>query len=58
LHPAFSRGITKLYGFNSDSVGIRHGLKQDDFETNNTDAKIMVLTYSAFVNYIFEKYNL
>lgn len=58
LHPAFAKGISNLYGFNSDSGGIRHGLKEDEFEPNYSDAKFMVMTYASFVNYIIEKYNL
>jgi len=58
LHPAFAKGISNLYGFNSDSGGVRHGLKQDEFEPNYSDAKFMVTTYSAFVNYIIEKFNI
>jgi len=58
LHPALAKGISNLYGFNSDSGGIRHGLKEGEFEPNYSDAKFMVMTYTSFINYIIEKYNL
>jgi hypothetical protein len=58
LHPAFANGISSLYGFNSDAGGIRHGLKEEDFIPDYTEAKFIVNIYSSFVNYIAETYNL
>lgn len=58
LHPAFEKGISSLYGYNSDSGGIRHGLKEGDYIPDYTEAKFLVFIYSAFVNYIAESHNL
>jgi len=51
LHPGLQEAFLKLYGYTSDAEGIRHSLmdKPDlDFE----DAKFMLVTCSAFVNYL------
>jgi len=56
LHPAFQEGLKKLYGFTSDAGGIRHA---DDsskpgkyLKPNQATARFMLVTCSAFVNYI------
>lgn len=54
LHPALERGFKQLYGYTSDGDGIRHGLMDDpncDFE----DAKYMLVSSSAFINYLIVK---
>ena len=51
LHSNLQEAFRKLYGYTSDAEGIRHSLmdKPDlDFE----DAKFMLVTCSAFVNYL------
>jgi hypothetical protein len=51
LHPGLQEAFVKLYGYTSDAEGIRHSLmdKPDlDFE----DAKFMLVTCSAFINYL------
>jgi len=51
MHPALSEAFTKLYGYTSDADGIRHSLMDEstlDFE----DAKFMLVSCSAFVNYL------
>jgi len=51
LHGAFKEACVKLYGYTSDEQGIRHSL----LESNNCtfeDARFMLVTCSAFVNYI------
>ncbi|MQP23603.1 hypothetical protein GFJ94_00815 [Flavobacterium sp. LMO8] len=56
LHPALERGFKQLYGYTSDSDGIRHALMEDhncDFE----DAKYMLVSSSAFINYLIIKAN-
>lgn len=55
IHPALKIAFTKLYGYTSDANGIRHGLMEDsnlDFE----DAKFMLVSCSAFVNYLVVKF--
>lgn len=51
LHSDLQEAFYKLYGYTSDAEGIRHSLmdKPDlDFE----DAKFMLVTCSAFINYL------
>lgn len=54
LHPDLKDGFKKLYGYTSDSNGIRHALMGEpnlDFE----DAKFMLVSCSAFINYLISK---
>jgi len=54
LHSALEKGFKQLYGYTSDSDGIRHALMEDhncDFE----DAKYMLVSSSAFINYLIIK---
>jgi hypothetical protein len=54
LHPDLKEAFYKLYGYTSDAKGIRHSLMEKpdlDFE----DAKFMLVTCSAFSNYLKEK---
>jgi hypothetical protein len=54
LHPALERGFGAIYGYTSDEGGIRHAMIDEttcDFE----DAKYMLVSCSAFVNYLIMK---
>ena len=54
LHPALQKAFNALYGYTSDSDGIRHAIldcPSIDFE----DAKYMLVVCSAFVNYLISK---
>jgi hypothetical protein len=54
LHPALEKGFKQIYGYTSDSDGIRHALIEEhscDFE----DAKYMLVSSSAFINYLIVK---
>lgn len=56
IHPALERGFKQIYGYTSDSDGIRHALTEEttcDFE----DAKFMLVSCSAFINYLVAKAN-
>ncbi|OFX35671.1 MAG: hypothetical protein A2X08_12525 [Bacteroidetes bacterium GWA2_32_17] len=56
IHPALERGFKQIYGYTSDSDGIRHALEAEtncDFE----DAKFMLVSCSAFINYLVSKAN-
>lgn len=54
IHPAMIESFKKLYGYTSDESGIRHG--GIDFKNApSEDAKFMLITCSAFVNYLKEK---
>jgi hypothetical protein len=54
LHPAMREAFLKLYGYTSDAEGIRHALL-DESSLKFEDAKYMVVTCSAFVNYLVAK---
>jgi hypothetical protein len=54
IHSALEKGFKQIYGYTSDSDGIRHGLMEEptcDFE----DAKFMLVSCSAFINYLVAK---
>jgi hypothetical protein len=55
IHPALADGFNKLYGWTSNSGGIRHDLPMDDIIPDSEDAKYMLVSCSAFVNYLMEK---
>ncbi|MCR8640891.1 AbiJ-NTD4 domain-containing protein [Leptospira interrogans] len=54
MHPAFKDSLSKLYGYTSDSAGIRHALMEESNLTKE-DAKLMLILCSAFVNFIIER---
>jgi hypothetical protein len=54
LHGALKEGLLKIYGYTSDSDGIRHAL-QDEPNLSQEDALFMLVTCSAFVNYLTVK---
>ncbi|MCZ7355774.1 MAG: hypothetical protein O8C66_02175 [Candidatus Methanoperedens sp.] len=54
MHPALARAFKELYFYTNAAEGIRHGLSDEpnlDFE----DAKFMLVSCSAFVNYLVVK---
>jgi len=51
LHPAMEKAFLSLYGYTSDQGGIRHSLLGQPTVTF-TDAKFMLVSCSAFVNYL------
>ena len=55
IHPAMETAFSKLYGYTSDSDGIRHG-GIDFTNAPEEDAKYMLLSCSAFVNYLIVKF--
>lgn len=56
LHGALKSAFEKMYGYASDSDGIRHG--GIDFQNAPAeDAKYMLISCSAFINYLIEKYS-
>lgn len=56
LHPSLKNGFKSIYGYTSDSDGIRHGLS-DEPNLSYEDAKFMLVACSAFVNYLLTKCN-
>lgn len=56
IHPAMEKAFVSLYGYASDENGIRHG--GIGFESVPAeDAKYMLVSCSAFINYLIEKWN-
>lgn len=55
IHSALKEGFNKIYGYTSDSDGIRHGLTEKPKNLTLTDAKFMLIVCSAFVNYLIGK---
>lgn len=56
IHGAMTNGFQALYGYASDESGIRHGGIEDK-EVTEEDAKFMLVSCSAFVNYLKVKFN-
>ena len=56
LHQSLKNSLNSLYGFSSDGEGIRHALS-DEPNLTQEGARLMVVTCSAFVNYLIIKYD-
>lgn len=56
LHRALKSAFEKMYGYASDTDGIRHG-GIDFRNAPSEDAKYMLISCSAFINYLIEKYS-
>lgn len=54
LHPALKNALSSLYGYTSDSDGIRHAML-DESSIGYSDAKFMLSSCSAFINYVLGK---
>ena len=54
IHPALKEAFNKLYGYTSDADGIRHSLL-DETNISFEDAKFMLVSCSAFINYLIAK---
>jgi hypothetical protein len=54
LHGALEQGFLKIYGYTSDSDGIRHSLSEES-TLDIEDAIYMLTTCSAFINYLIIK---
>ena len=55
MHPAFEQALIKQYGYTSDEGGIRHALTDDSTAPSFADAKFMLVSSSAFINYALTK---
>jgi hypothetical protein len=54
LHPALEKAFRSLYGYTSEADGIRHAL-MEEANVRFEDAKFMLVSCSAFVNYLISK---
>ena len=52
IHPSLADGWVKLYGYASDEGGIRHASSDGNIKVDFALAKYMLVTCSAFVNYL------
>ncbi|MFA6246255.1 MAG: hypothetical protein WC615_04900 [Mucilaginibacter sp.] len=54
LHGSLKTAFNALYGYSSDAEGIRHALLEQS-DLNQEDAKFILVTCSAFINYLTVK---
>jgi len=55
IHPALKKAFSSLYGYTSDSAGIRHALIENDRTVDFNEAKFMLVTCTSFINYLLSK---
>ena len=55
VHPALKQGFSNIYGWTSDEGRIRHGKTGEPLEPGLTEARYMLITASAFINYLIVK---
>ena len=55
IHPALEKGLSAIYGYTSDSGGIRHAFIDGDQSPSYADAKFMLVACSGFVNFLLTK---
>lgn len=56
IHPALKSALKQLYGYTSDADGVRHAI-MDEPTVGFDEAKFMLVTCSAFVNFLASKAN-
>ena len=54
LHPALKEAFKKIYGYTSDSTGIRHTNGFGELNATFAEAKYMLVSCCAFINYLKE----
>ena len=54
VHPALKEAFSKLYGYTSDTGGIRHAMIGDP-KVTKADAQFFLISCSAFINYLKAK---
>lgn len=57
IHPALKLSFEKLYGYTSDANGIRHSGDIGGPNSTFSEAKFMLVSCSAFVNYLVEAFS-
>jgi len=55
IHGALKKSFENLYGYTSSAEGIRHSLLERNITLRFEDAKFMLVSCSAFVNYLVSK---
>lgn len=56
IHPAMKSAFEKLYGYTSDANGIRHANGLGEGDSIFEEARYMLISCSAFVNYLKENF--
>lgn len=56
IHPAMKNAFEKLYGYTSNANGIRHSNGLGEGNSTFEEAKYMLISCSAFVNYLKESF--
>jgi hypothetical protein len=56
VHFNFRKAIKELYNWTSAEANIRHGGSNKELKSDEQEARFMLVTCSAFVNYIISKY--
>ncbi|MFH0978954.1 MAG: hypothetical protein V1837_06680 [Candidatus Woesearchaeota archaeon] len=51
MHPALKAGYEKIYGYTSDSDGVRHGMLGES-NLDQEDARYLLVACAAFINYL------
>ncbi|WP_148193080.1 AbiJ-NTD4 domain-containing protein [Pseudomonas syringae] len=54
LHPALNKAFSSLYGYTNDANGIRHSLMDDGTTLTSADARWMLISCSAFINFAID----
>ena len=57
VHPALKKAFSSLYGYTSNADGIRHALLEE-INLTSADARFMLISCSAFINYVIARINL
>lgn len=55
IHPALKKGFSSIYGYTSDTDGIRHALMEES-NLEKADANLFFLLCTVFVNYLKTKF--
>ncbi|MCK4250408.1 hypothetical protein KAX97_03120 [candidate division WOR-3 bacterium] len=55
IHPALKKAFNNLYGWTSNDAGIRHPKSKEPLSCGESEARYMLITCSAFINYIIAK---
>ena len=56
IHPALEKAFSSLYGYTSDEGGIRHAEGLFESDVSFEEAKYMLVSCCAFVNYLIAEY--
>ena len=56
IHPSLEMAFSKLYGYTCDKDGVRHAEGMFESDVTFEEAKFMLVSCSAFVNYLTANY--